>query len=276
MKIKIEYAAQDDIPTEYVALYTENADGAFILSEVDGMKTQDDINRQQAGLTKERAAHKETKNKLAAYTPLGDDPVELQVQLDRIPELEAHAGENKPDENKMNELVEARMKSRIAPMEREKATLTEQLAELTTELGGLKGEKTRRTIHDEIEKAAVKQNLVPTAMADAYNMADRVFEITDDGQVVTNESHSQAGLSPETWFADIQNDRPHWWPASTGGGARGSNSQNGAGPNGNPWTKANWNKTEQGLIFKEKGSEVAMQLSKSAGSELHASKPPEK
>lgn len=272
MKIKVSYAEESEVPAEHKALYTE-VDGSWNLTEVDGIKTQEDIDRQQVGLTKERAAHKVTKDKLAPWASMGD-PTEVQANLDRIPELEAHVGD-KIDEEKMNELVETRMRTKLAPMEREKKALEDQVSELTTENGRLKSDKTNRTIDDAIRSSASKEKVLPEAMDDLLFIGRSNFEISDSGEVITNEKNGQVGLSPETWLTDMKTKRPYFWPASQGGGARGSaTTMPGGGKN--PWSKDGWNITQQGMVYKEKGSEVASQLAAAAGSKVGNATPPEK
>jgi hypothetical protein len=272
MKIKVSYAEEADVPAEHKALYTE-VEGSWKLTEVDGIKTEEDIQKMNIGLTKERTDHKATKAKLAPWANMGD-PAEVQIQLDRIPELEAHTG-GKIDETKMNELVETRMRTKLAPMERDKKALEEQVAELTTENGGLKTNQVNRTIDDAVRSSAVKMKVIPEAMDDLLFIARNNFEISDGGEVITSEKNGQVGLSAETWLTDMKTKRPYLWPVSQGGGAQGSGKHLNGGEL-NPWSKAGWNLTKQGQLYKDKGAEVANQLATAAGSKVGSANPPEK
>ena len=101
--------------------------------------------------------------------------------------------------------------------------------------------------------------------------AERMFEITEEGQVITKDGVGVTpGVAPDVWLSEMQPKRGHWWPASTGGGAKGSKGANFAS---NPWTKENWNMTEQGKILSTQGREKAEQMAKAAGTSLGGRKP---
>ena len=272
MKIQLSYAAEEDVPEAHKELYTED-DGKWNLTAVEGMKTQEDIDRQQAGLKKERDAHKVTKEKLAPWLEMGEH-AEIQEKLDKIPELEALAEGGTINEDRMNELVEGRIKTRIAPLERDLKAAKEEHGIILTENNGLKADKITRTIHDEIRVAANKSKAIPEAIQDILMVATSVFEIRENGDIVTTEKNGDVGLSAETWLIEMAQKRPYWWPQSTGGGASGSSSLPGGGKN--PFSKDNWNLTEQGKLIKAKGIDTANQMAKLVGSAVGNTKPPEK
>lgn len=63
--LKITYTKAEEIPEGYADLYTAQQDGTFLLTGVDGMKTEGDVGRVQEALRKERSDHIETKSKLS-------------------------------------------------------------------------------------------------------------------------------------------------------------------------------------------------------------------
>lgn len=265
MKLKAVVKDINDVPAEYHALYVER-NGQWEL-QVEGMKTEADVERVRAGLVAEREAHKETKQKLNAFNGL--DPEEVVSKLDRIEELEL-AAKGKLDDKQIDELVETRIRSRLAPLEREKQTLADKLAESTVQIQSYEQKERQRTIHDAVRSAATKAKLVDTAIEDALLLAERVFEITDDGVVSAKDGvGATPGSRPEDWFAEMQSKRPHWWGPSSGMGGKGGG---GGGGGGNPWTAANWNLTEQGRIYKESPAR-AEQLAKAAGTTIGGRKP---
>lgn len=266
MKLKAIVASLTDVPAEFHVLYTER-NGQFEMTGVDGMKTQADIDRIQVSLVKERNDHKALKDKVAT---LGRPIEEIIPILDKVPELEAAAKGN-IDEGKINEIVESRIKVRIAPLEREKQTLTEKVNELTGTVGKYEKRETMRSIGDTVRGAAVKAKVVDSAIEDINLLAERVFEIDETGRVTAKEGVGcTPGITPEVWLTEMQDKRPHWWGPSTGGGARGN--AGGCGGGVNPFTAANWNMTEQGRIYTENPAR-AEQLAKSAGTTIGGPKP---
>lgn len=270
MAFKMVLDSLEGLPEDVAKEYVER-DGKFHI-QVEGMKTQADIDRVQTSLTAARTEATTLKGRLAL---LGDRKVEDVVTLlDRIPELEA-AAEGKLDDEKLNSIVETRIKTRTAPLERELGTLKTQLAEKDTLLEALQGKEKTRTLHEQIRNAGKEAKLLDTAIEDALLLGERVFELDDSGNaVVKKDSGFTEGLAPKDWFTDLQAKRPHWWGDSIGGGA-GGNRGNGGGPEGNPWTAENWNMTEQGKILNANRSR-AETLAKAAGTTIGGQKPPAK
>ena len=258
----------EEIPEEYRSLYTER-DGKYELTGIQGIKTQADFDRSAAALNSERDAHKATQAKLK---PWGDlDPTVAIPLLDKIPELEVAAA-GKIDEEKLTTMAEARAKSMLAPVERENAALKATAVENETELTGFRTEKVTRTIHDSLRTAAGEAKVVDTALDDILMNGERMFQIADDGAVVTRDNVGVTpGVGAAVWLTDMQAKRPHWWPLSSGGGAGGGTG--GGNLTNNPWTKNNWNLTAQGKIVQEKGTVVAEQMASAANSKIGATAP---
>lgn len=257
----------NDVPQHFHELYSEQ-NGKFVLTGVDGLKTQADIDRVTGALTKEKNDHKTARERLALFGEL--DPTETLSKLDRIAELEAAAA-GKIDDAKIQEMVENRTKSKLAPFERD---LTKAKTDLQVALETVKQyqiKETQRTIKDAIREAALKNNIIPTAMEDVEILAERMFEVTEDGKVVTKDNVGVTpGVDATVWLTDMQVKRPHWWPESKGAGAKGS----GGGSNfaNNPFSHDNWNLTEQGKLVRE-NSVRADQMAKAAGTTVGGPKP---
>ena len=275
-ELKAIYDNPDDIPEsieDFRSLFVEK-NGKWELSGVSGVQTQGNVARLEAALKKERDDHKSTKSALQVWGEL--DPEDVHSKLDRIPELEA-AADGKLDDAKIEELAqkraEATMRSKLAPMERELGKTKKEREELATALGEYQAKETRRTIHDKTRKALLDAKVLNEAHEDALMLAERVFEITEEGQVLTKDGVGVTpGLEPAAWLQEIQDKRPHWWPASQGGGAKGSGGVGGFGGK-NPWTAEHWNMTEQGRILREKGTDYAERLAQAAGTGVGKGKP---
>lgn len=268
MGIKAIVESLDEVDEKYHDLYTER-DGKFELTEVVGMKTEADVTRLQQGLAKERNDHKQAKTKLAAFGDLNPDDV--RAQLDRIPELEA-AATGKLDDTVVNKMVETRLASKLAPLQRELDNTKKALGEKDELISTFQSRDKHRSIADEVSRAGKKLAIQDTALEDAILLAERTFEVDEDGNVVTKADIRGVtpGVSAEVWMTDMQNKRPHWWGTSAGGGASGQRGSGGAVTN--PWTAENWNMTEQGKILVANRTK-AEQLAKSAGTTIGGGKP---
>ena len=257
----------EGVEPHFQSLYTER-NGKYELTGIEGVKTQADIDRLQTALTKERNDHKTLKDRFATF---GDrKPEDIISALDRIPELEAAAKGNL-DEAKLNEIVEGRIKSRLAPVERQAQTLQQQLSEANASLEMLRTKDSLRIVTDAVRGAASKLKVVDSAVEDVTLLAERLFTIDETGAVITKDNVGVTpGISADVWLTDMQAKRPHWWGPSQGGGAGGNRGGNSGVTN--PWSKDAWNLTEQGRIYKE-NSGKAEQLAKAAGTTIGGPKP---
>jgi hypothetical protein len=270
MAIKAIVDKIDDIPEQYRDLYTEK-NGKFELTGVEGVKTQADVERIQAGLVKERNEHKATKQLLSAW---GDrKPDEVLAILDRVPELEAAAA-GKVDENKINQMVETRVGSKLAPVQRQVTTLSQQLAERDQIITGYKQKEITRAVHDNV-RAAISgaKGFQGSAAEDALMLAERMFEVGEDGKVITKEGVGVTpGVDAVVWLTEMQQKRPHWWGPTEGGGSGGSGRPGGGGSGDNPWSHAGWNMTKQGQVYRENPAR-AEQMAKAAGTTIGGGRP---
>lgn len=274
MKLKLSYNSQEDIPNGYEALYTEK-DGKWVLTGIEGMKTQEDITRLSESLRKEREDHKKVKDILAKLGGPDLDADALVEKLDEYEELKlrVESGEGgKIDDKKVEELVEQRVQRRLAPVERERDRLKTRNTELESENGTLKGTITRGTVESELRRHATEGKVVTSALDDILDIGANIFEVAEDGAVVTKQGvrNVPAGVTPDVWLSDMKEKRPHWWPASQGGGAGGSGGGNGTGVN--PWTKDNWSIEAQAQLVRTDPGK-ADRMAKAAGVHVGAMSP---
>jgi hypothetical protein len=260
----------DNVPAAFHELYTEQ-NGKFIVTGVNGVKPLDEFNRVHGGLTKERNDHKTTKSIVAAYQALGELP-DLQSKLDRIAELEAAAG-GKLDEAAIDKLVTTRLVSKTAPLERTIAQLQKDVGDRDGLLAQFQTERTQRSIQDSLREALKKhEGFQPSAFEDAAMLAERVFEVNEDGKVVTKDGVGVTpGVDAAVWLSEMQTKRPHWWGTSQGGGSRGNTGGN-TGGGSNPFSNENWNMTEQGRLLVANPAR-AEQMARAAGTTVGGRRP---
>lgn len=251
--IKLKYESEDQIPDGKEDLYEER-DGEWVLTGVEGMKTQADMDRVNEAAKKERGLKREAEKKLRAYEKLGDLD-EITEKLDRFPELETLA-EGKADDEKIQELAEKRAQRQIAPLQRELDALKETNTDLTEKVTSYETKDRNRKIEDAARAAAMEAKVQDTAIDDVLMYARSEFTVDEDGTII-----SQEGVQPKDWLADMQSKKPHWWPPSQGGGAPGGGD---GGPGGNPLKGDTPNLTEFGKIART-NPKRADALAKQAG-----------
>jgi hypothetical protein len=268
MKLKQILDSLDGVDDAFHVLYTEK-EGKFVLTGVEGMVSQADLKKVKDEAGRYRLEMKDLQKKYAALEDLGDAE-EIQAKLDRIDELEA-AASGKIDEAKINEMVEARIKTRVAPLERERDKLKKELDEGMSAITTYKEKDRKRAIHDHVRSAAVKSKIIDTAVEDVLLHAERIFDVTEDGTVTTKDGVGVTpGLMPDVWLTDMQQSRPHWWPASSGGGAKGSGT--GGNFSDNPFSAQGWNLTKQGELIRADRAK-AEQMAHAAGTKIGAARP---
>lgn len=276
MAIKAKYATEDEVPEAHKELYEERQ-GEWILAKIDGLVTDGDIHRLSTANTKLRTENTKLKGQVDAFGGRsGDEILKLDETIEEL-KAQVEAG-SKPDEEKINTLVEARLKVTTGPLQRELKTAVDSLAEKTKLADDLQTTITKGIISDHVRTAATKAKVVPTAVEDVLALSGGIFEVVDvDGmhKVVTKDKVGVApGLDPDAYFAEVAPNKPHWFPNSQGAGAGGGKNFL-PGLNGkNPWSREHWNLTERGKIIREHGTEKAEQYAKAAGSSINATQPP--
>lgn len=269
VQLSHEYEKVDDIPEAFRPLYEERG-GKQILTRITGITTQADLTRVNRALESEKTEKNRYKTQWDSF--FGDKkPDDVKAQLDRIPELETIAASKNINDEKLNELADNRARSKIAPLERENNDLKAAMAERDDIIQRFMAQEETRTIHDNIRAVASKSSVIDTAMEDVLMLAERCFELNENDEVVTKDIPGQTpGLRPDVWLTEMKAKRPHWWPASKGGGAGGG--VGGVGGD-NPWSHGGWNLTKQGQIVRESG-EKARQLATQAGTTIGGQRPP--
>lgn len=275
MALKAIHESLDEISEPFRELYSER-DGKFELTGIEGIKTDADVARVQEALNKERTDHKTAKTSLQVWGDLKHDQV-LKDQ-DELVELRARvetlkSGKEDPEaEAKREKEIEARVATKTAPLTRDLEKIqAEQVVSLEA-ITAYENKDRIRTINDAVRLAAVESKVIGHAMEDVTMLAERVFEVGDEGQVVTRDNVGVTpGIAPDIWLTEMQEKRPHWWPTAQGGGANGGSA--GGGFADNPWSSEHWNLTAQGQAVRTDASK-AERMAKAVGSKVGAVHPP--
>jgi len=263
MAIAIVYENEADVPAAHKELYTEQ-DGKFVLTGVEGMKTDEDINRLQTALTKERADHKAVKTKFAPLANL--DIKEVLQKLDKYPELEELAS-GKVDETKIETLVQQRIGNKLKPLERQLHEAETRAKEAEGKVESFVKQQKESTISTAILKAAKAAKIVDeNVLDDVVKIARFDVELDDE----TSEVRAKDGSNLSSYFTTMLSKKPHWWGATQGGGATGSGRGNRV--TNNPFSNEHWNVTAQGQLVREDMAK-AEQLAKQAGTTVGGGRP---
>jgi hypothetical protein len=257
----------DTLPADIHEHYVQR-DGKWYL-ETEGMRTQADVDRVTSALNKERTDHKALKDRVAPIFALNLEVDDLVNRANKFPELEI-ASKGKINEADLEKIVEGRITSVRAPLERELKTLQEGVVQRDGVIKDYQERDRISTIRTDIRAAAEKAGLLPSAIEDALDIGQRMFGIDETGRVTTIEGNGVTpGIDAAVWLTEMQQKRPHWWPASQGGGAGGGRGNQGGV---NPFKAETWNLTEQMRIAKENPTR-ADQLAKQAGTTVGGMKP---
>lgn len=124
------------------------------------------------------------------------------------------------------------------------------------------------TVREDVRRALADAKVIDEAREDALFIAENIFDVREaDGVVAAKQGAAvPEGTTPKEWIANLQsaNTKPHWFGVTVGGGANPGRASPGGGT-GNPWSKEDWNMTQQGAVIREKGAEAADRMAKSAG-----------
>lgn len=271
MKLLLTYKNKESLPQGFESLYTEQADGSYKLTAVEGIRTESEYQSLQVRYNEKAIALDDANKALKVVDDAGIKLDEVPAIMSELATLREKSKNGKTDEQ-IQALVDTQVKIKTASIEANNAQTQQKIAELEKANNEYKQRELENAIFAEVRKACEKSGIVPTAMQDVLMRAKMTFSVTDDGKVLTKDGIGVTGFaSPEVWLSEIKESSPHWWPASTGGNSGGNG--NGFSASENPWSKANWNTTKQMELCSQDFAK-AEQLAKIAGSSIGAVNPP--
>lgn len=270
--LELEYDDINKIPEPFRPLYTDDGNGHFTLGNINGLKTVKDTTALTEALRKERSDHAAARDALKPWS--GMKHVDVMASLDRIKELELAAG-GAIDETKLAEIVEGRLAQKTGPLQRSIDTLTGERDTAILDRDLLTKVLAGRDLSDAIRGVAIEMKVIPSAIGDVEIIAERYLEKSDNGQFIVKADAIGVtpGLDVKGFMKEMQKVRPHWWPASTGGGAGGGGANFGGADN--PWSADHWNMTKQGQLVRSDRA-LAEKMALAAGSKIGAIRPAKK
>jgi len=266
--LEVQYDSIDAVPEQFRELYSDQ-DGVAVLTGVAGIKTQTDIANLQEALRKERNDHRQVRE---AFNPFKDLNYEdVQSQLDRIPALEAAA------EGKAATIDDALKQQLTAPLQRQIDGIARERDDFKGQFEQLQSSLLRRDLSDAVRTIATEMKVIGTAIPDVEMVAERYLERTESGDFIVRADVRDItpGLDVRGFLKEMQRLRPHWWPASEGGGSGGGGKGGGIDPAKNPFSAKGWNLTRQGEIIRGEGTEVAARMATAAGTTVGGARPKE-
>ena len=276
MKLKATYDKKEDIPEGYVDLFQEKGEKWAI--QIEGITTEANVARLEHAIKQEREENQKLREEAKLH---GKTPDEVQAIVDELEaaKIEIESGGKKLSDEQMEKLLDTRVRMKIGPLERQIQKLTKERDDSLGESKKLSSEIITGKIELAIRSAAEKAKVIPSAITDMVMRGRQQFELVEENgkvSVITKDGASLTpGLNPDGWVEELKQDAPHYWPANVGAGANGGGLSLGITEK-NPFTKPNWNMTEQGQIYRKYGHDKTEQLAKSVGSHIGATAPPEK
>lgn len=217
--LKATYENKADIPAGYEDLYKEFK-GKYEV-QIEGVIAQSALEDTKKALSLQREDVKKLKEELRQFNALGsvEEIKSIFEEKEELLNKVATGGASSEDAKK---LLEERKQALEARYKREMEVLKKDLDGAKQESESLKKQLVQTKLHDEVRKAALKKEVIPTAIEDVLMWGERDLELQDDGTFKTK------GLdSVDDWVSSLRNARPHYFPSSQTGS--GSYATNGAG-----------------------------------------------
>jgi len=208
--LKLSYEKKEDIP-EALADHYKEVEGKWI-AQVDGMKTQQDIDKLSEALRKEREDHDTSKKDLKeAKSTLGTSQDELEA-------LKKSGGKDDKKEPTHEDLVE------LSRLRRENESLTAENADVKGKHEKLETSVTSGKIKDTL-RGAFSPKMRKEAVEMQVDHALRDF-VLSDGKVLTKpELGDKSGLTADAYADNLLVAQTYLAPHSNSGGAGGGSTK---------------------------------------------------
>lgn len=250
----IEKTDHEALPEHDKELYDEK-DGKFHFNAVALTENEQALATARNDAAKYRTTNVALTTQLEAFKGL--DAATVATELTELAALRAEkeAGDGK-NNAKFEAAVEARVKVVTAPLNAQLIDAKKVNEALTKENGEHKANGEKRTKHDAMREACVAlgcdKDVYAGKFPSALKWAEENAVISADagGKPMVIDKDSGLPLKDALKHYQDEGQFSTWWGASGGGGAGGTNPANG-GAVANPWTKENWNATNQNKIMNQ-------------------------
>ena len=235
--IKSTYPTLEEIPEKHRDLYEER-DGVFLLTKIEGLKTEDDITKLRDVIRKEKEQRKKAESLVKQY---GYSPDEINKMMDEF------------DVNKEKAVAREANK-----MRQELETANANASALAATLGAYK-------IQSELTHEATKLGVDSSALEDVLLWGEKLYTYVD-GKVVSKDDNNFD--TPGQWLekTKTEGNKKHWFNQPQGAGAIGSLGTSAVSTGAKHFTKGSMNLVEM-ISIESRDSAEANKLAKQAGHE---------
>lgn len=241
MTINFSVDSLEGLDESVAGLYRESEDGKFVL-DVSDAKPIEEFTKVHSLLQQERNERKTMQEKLKAF---GDRTPDAFYEMeDKIQELQAMTGEF--NEDKVNELLDLKMKPVNRQMERVQKERDEALEALTNMKNEINQSKRDSSLMD-AANGKIKQEF----FTDLRLRAQHMLEYNEQ----MGEWLDESGMNIQEWVNEQIKATPSWQPESAGAGTKSQSKATNVSPANNPFSKDTFNLTEQGRLYKENPKE---------------------
>ena len=212
MKLKASYESMSDVPNEFKDAFKE-IDGKAVFSQSVEVKTEADVQAVLDAKSHMKAELTEAKDKLKSFDGVTVD--QFKANVDELDILRAKAKDGGQDEEVIKSIVDAKV-----------ARATEELTQANTDLNGRLEEANgfrHKTEKDSQLIASLKGKVSEAVLLDAQQIIGSAMKRQADGTYLSDGSMGiDSGLTFDQVVTKSTEQRQHWLPTNTAGGATGS------------------------------------------------------
>lgn len=229
MALKAVLDTLDGVPTALHEFYTER-DGKFYL-DAEGVE---DVSGLKSALERLKAEAKKAKDD-AKKTAERYGDLDPDLAREALKKLQDAEDKQLLDDKKIDELIAKRTERMAQAHQKEIERFNKLVADLTSERDGLNGKLSEVLIDNAIRDVATRNSVRKTAIEDVLLRGKRLWRLRDGQPVPMNGEDVVYGKDPtkpismDEWISGLQNDAPHLFEPSSGGGATGSSAGNRGG-----------------------------------------------
>jgi hypothetical protein len=279
----IPYVTEDleSVPELLRDYYTEQDDGKtwrLLVNDVVPKETFQEFRNNNTNLNKEKA---ELERQMTVYKTINEDPDLLRKEYEELGKLRQRVKDKDLiAQTDFEKAVEMRTQEMKSASEGQIRALSEALNRTIGERDSAIKENEQIIISRAITDAALAAGAVPGAIPDILDRSLREGWVLNEKKIpIMMRNGTQVfgengvdPLTPKEWATRSLRDMAPWFfNQASGTAATGSNASGGTV---NPWTRDNWNITEQSKYILKEGMAKAEAMAAGAGSTVHAIHPP--